>query len=63
LRTCGDVIESDDGEEWQKSINNKQRDFQTTGKRGMNKFGTRSAMATFMRDIQRLTVRQKTGKP
>jgi hypothetical protein len=29
LRTCGDIIESDDSDERQKSINNKQRDFRT----------------------------------
>jgi hypothetical protein len=29
LRTCGDTIESDDGDQRQKSINNNQRDFRT----------------------------------
>jgi hypothetical protein len=29
LRTCGDIIESDDSDERQKGINEKQRDFPT----------------------------------
>jgi hypothetical protein len=29
LRTCGDIIESNDSDERQKSINNKQRDYRT----------------------------------
>ena len=29
LRTCGDIIESDDRDQREKNINDKQRDFRT----------------------------------
>lgn len=32
LRTCCDIVESDDSDEGQKSINNKQRDFSNKGR-------------------------------